>query len=218
MKREEMAALIDHTILKPAATADQVLEAAWLAFQSGCASVCVNSSRVRLLADRGPDDMLTVCSVVGFPLGAVPRSIKAAEARQAQDDWATEFDMVIDIGLLKDGDRTGVERDIAAVRSATEGRVLKVILETAALTDAEIVTGCLISRDAGADFVKTSTGFHAAGGATPSAVALMAKTVPDLGVKASGGITDLPRALAMLEAGATRLGCSATETILDSLD
>lgn len=217
MTESEFAALIDYTILKPESSAEDVLAAAEAALRLGCASVCVNSSRLRLLADRGPGDALPVTTVLGFPLGAVPTPVKVAEAEQAVGDWATEFDMVIDFGRLKDGDLAAVERDIAAVRSVTEGRVLKVILETAALTDAEIRTGCLISRDAGADFVKTSTGFHPAGGASVAAVALMAATVPDLGVKASGGIRDLATATAMLDVGATRLGLSAVEPILAEL-
>jgi deoxyribose-phosphate aldolase len=215
MKRSAMASLIDHTVLKPEATTDEVKAATWDAYLLGCASVCVNPSRVPLAVSQGAE--VPVCTVVGFPLGVMSPSLKAAEAGQALACGATEIDMVLDFGLLKDGYLRVVERDIAAVRAVTDGALLKVILETSALTFKEVRDACLIARDAGADFVKTSTGFHSSGGATVEAVAVMAATVPDLGVKASGGIRDLPTALAMLDAGATRLGTSVTAALLADL-
>ena len=163
---------------------------------------------------------LKVACVVGFPSGAVKPEVKAFEAALAVADGADEIDMVINIELLKDGRLAELQREIEAVRRAVPApRVLKVIIESAALTDDEIVAACRASAQAGADFVKTSTGFHPAGGASTHAVALMRATVGDaLGVKASGGIRDAETALAMIDAGATRLGVSATNAILAGLE
>lgn len=210
MQRSELAALIDYTILTPEATAEQVAAVAAEAVGFGCASVCVTSARVPVAAPIVRGSGVEACTVIGFPSGSVLTEVKVAETARAVACGASEFDMVIDYGRLIDGDYAAVREDIAKVRAVVPvGMLLKVILETSALTDEQIVTGCLLSRDAGADFVKTSTGFHPTGGATVEAVRLMAKTVPDMDVKASGGIRDLDTALAMLDAGATRLGLGA---------
>ena len=154
----------------------------------------------------------------GFPSGAHQPAVKAHEAEVAVDAGATELDMVINLGLATAGEWRAVGHDIGAVRAAAPGTVLKVILESAALTDDELVQACVVAQAAGADFVKTSTGFHPAGGATVQAVSRMRTAVGDqLGVKASGGIRDAATAIAMVEAGATRLGCSASRAILDGV-
>ncbi|TKJ21840.1 deoxyribose-phosphate aldolase [Blastococcus sp. CCUG 61487] len=218
MRRSEFARLVDHTLLKSEALGADVDALVDDALAAGVAAVCVSSARVGRAAGRLTGSGVAACTVVGFPSGAVLPEAKVAEVHRAAEAGATEFDMVLDIGRLRDGDRDGVVRDIAAVRAAVpDGGLLKVILETAALDDDRIRLGCLLARDAGADFVKTSTGFHPSGGATVEAVRLMRETVPDLGVKASGGIRDLATALRMLDAGATRLGMSATVAVLAEL-
>ncbi len=162
---------------------------------------------------------LAVATVCGFPSGAHQSEVKAAEAARAVADGAGEVDMVVNLKLVKEGDFEGVREDIAAVRAACPGALLKVIIESAALTDGEIVACCEASEAAGADYVKTSTGFHPAGGASVDAVAIMAATVGGrLGVKASGGIRTTEAALAMVAAGATRLGLSGTRAILEGLE
>ncbi len=187
-------------------------------------AVCVSPSMLPLrTADRAGD--LLVATVCGFPSGKHHREVKAAEAARAVADGADEVDMVIDVGLARAGDWAGIEAEIAAVRAAVpvrpagvRGGVVKVIIESAALSDDEIVAACRAAEFAGADFVKTSTGFHPAGGASERAVALMAATVGGrLGVKASGGIRTTEAALAMVRAGATRLGLSGTAAVLDGL-
>lgn len=224
MKRADLAQLIDHTILTPQAGKQQVSAAAAEAVATGCASVCVNSARVATAAPAlagaagAAGAVVALCTVIGFPFGAVLTEAKVAETRAAAAAGATEFDMVLDLASLVDEETLLVERDIAAVRAATPpGTLLKVILETSALTPDQVVAACLAAETAGADFVKTSTGFHPSGGATPEAVALMRKTVPQLGVKASGGIRTLATARQMLDAGATRLGMSATLAVLAEL-
>lgn len=208
-----IANLIDHTLLKPEATDADVAALIDEATRLGTYSVCISPSRLPVSVPEG----LHVATVVGFPSGAVKPQIKAAEAQQAVADGAEEIDMVIDIALAKMGDFDAVEREIKAVRAVVPG-VLKVIIESAALDDAQIIACCEASERAGADFVKTSTGFHPAGGASIHAVELMAKTVGDrLGVKASGGIRTGEAAQAMIAAGATRLGLSASATILEEL-
>ena len=163
-------------------------------------------------------DGLVVCTVVGFPSGAHESEVKAAEAALAVSRGATEVDMVIDLGRAKDGDWAAVQADVAAVRAACGGALLKVILESATLTPAELSAACDAAEQGGAQFVKTSTGFHKAGGASLDAVRLMRAAVGDrLGVKASGGIRDTATALAMLDAGASRLGLSGTRAVLDGL-
>ena len=183
--RADAAALIDHTLLKPESTAADVAALVAEARDLGVLAVCVSPSRLPL-ADTGD---LVVATVCGFPSGAHASEVKAAEAKRAVADGADEVDMVINLGLAKAGDFDGVEADIRAVVEASGGALVKVIIESAALTDEEIVEACRRSEAAGADFVKTSTGFHPAGGASAHAVELMRKTVGDrLGVKASGGI------------------------------
>ena len=205
--RTRIARLIDHTLLKPEATTAQVDALIAEAADLNTYSVCVSPI---LLPVDVPDD-LHVATVCGFPSGAHATSVKAAEG-------AEEIDMVVNLRLVKEGDVDAVEADIRGVREACRGAVLKVIIESAALTDEEIVSTCRAAEAAGADFVKTSTGFHPAGGASTHAVALMRATVGErLGVKASGGIRTAADALAMVEAGANRLGLSASAAVLEGL-
>ena len=210
-----IASYIDHTMLAPQATVSQIRKLCEEAVKYHFASVCVNSCHVALCAELLKGTGVNVCTVVGFPLGAMSTKAKAFEAECAVADGAVEIDMVINVGALKDENWTFVEDDIRAVKKACEGKLLKVILETCLLTDDEIVRACQLSEAAGADYVKTSTGFSK-GGATAEAVSLMRKTVGDrLGVKASGGIRDRESALKMIEAGASRLGCSAGVKIME---
>lgn len=218
MDRATLAAMLDHTLLKPEATADEVVALCEEATDLGVAAVCVSPSMLPITAGLGVG--IDVCTVIGFPSGAHQPAVKAHETEVAVDAGATELDMVVNLGLVKAGEWLAVQDDIAAVRRASAGTALvKVIIESAALTDDEIVAACQAAEAAGADYVKTSTGFHPAGGASVAAVRLMADTVGGrLGVKASGGIRDAPSALAMVDAGATRIGCSASRSILDGLD
>ncbi len=210
-----IASYIDHTMLAPQATVSQIRKLCEEAVKYHFASVCVNSCHVALCAELLKGTDVNVCTVVGFPLGAMSTKAKAFEAECAVADGAVEIDMVINVGALKDENWTFVEDDIRAVKKACGGKLLKVILETCLLTDDEIVRACQLSEAAGADYVKTSTGFSK-GGATAEAVSLMRKTVGDrLGVKASGGIRDRESALKMIEAGASRLGCSAGVKIME---
>ena len=206
---KKIAKTIDHTLLAPDATLEKIQQLCDEADTYGFASVCVNSGYVAdAKAALGESDV-AVCSVVGFPLGAMETEAKAFEATRAIANGAREIDMVINIGWLKSGLIERVKADIEALREATEGYILKVILETSMLTREEIVTVCEIARDTGADFVKTSTGFGG-GGATVEDVHLMKETVGDtVQVKASGGVRDYTTAVAMLEAGASRIGASA---------
>jgi deoxyribose-phosphate aldolase len=204
--------MVDHTLLSPTATPSDVAALATEAAALGTYSICVSPAMLPLTFVPG----VKVATVCGFPSGKHVASIKAAEAAQAVADGADEVDMVIDLGLVKAGSLDATRAEIAAVRAAVPApKVLKVIIESAALTDEEIVAACEAAEAAGADFVKTSTGFHPAGGASAHAVALMARTVGGrLGVKASGGIRDWDTAVAMVEAGATRLGLSGTAAVL----
>lgn len=210
--RAALAALIDHTILAPEATRDQVLAVADDAAALGCASVCVSPVHLPL-GDRG----VRVCTVIGFPSGAHAVAAKVAEAEAAAGAGAHELDVVVHLGSLKAGAWDAVTAELASVRSvAPRPLVVKAILESAALTGDELVRACRCAEEAGCDFVKTSTGFSAAGGATVGAVRTMHAAVGGrLGIKASGGIRTTEQALAMLGAGATRLGCRATKAILD---
>ena len=214
---KDLAACIDHTLLKPDATAKQILDLCDEAATHGFASVCVNPCFVRLAADRLRNTRVKVCSVVGFPSGAHVSETKALEARRAIRDGAREIDMVINIGALKGGDDQLVYRDIRIVTEACVdgGAICKVIIEAALLTDDEKVRACQAARRARADFVKTSTGFGP-GGATVDDVALMAETVKGtkMGVKAAGGIRSYEDATKMIRAGATRLGASASVRIM----
>jgi deoxyribose-phosphate aldolase len=206
----DWASLIDHTLLKPEASEADIRKLCEEAAQFGFASVCVNPAWVKKASAFLKGSGVPVCTVIGFPLGATLPDVKAFEARRAIFNGATEVDMVINIGELKSGDDCAVEDDIrAVVEAAHENHVLcKVIIETALLTDDEKVRACIASKNAGADFVKTSTGF-AKGGATANDVALMRHTVGKaLGVKASGGVKGIEDARAMFEAGATRIGAS----------
>lgn len=215
----ELAKMIDHTLLKPDSSDEAFDKLVGEAVDYGFGAVCVNSARVAYVADRLRGSGVAVCSVIGFPLGAMDARAKAFEARQAVFDGATELDMVINIGALKSGDEQTALFDIRAVREAAPDPViLKVIIETCLLTEAEKIRACELSIQAGAEFVKTSTGF-AGGGATVADVALMRRIVgPDAGVKASGGIKDAKGALAMIAAGANRIGAGAGLAILKSLE
>jgi deoxyribose-phosphate aldolase len=216
MDRATLAGLIDHTLLRPEATDVEVAALCAEASELGVAAVCVSPSRLPLAAP--PRAGIAVAAVVGFPSGAHAPGVKAVEAARAVDDGATELDMVLDLGLVRAGHWAAVEAEVAAVRRAAPSVLLKVIVESAALDGDELDLACRAAEDAGADLVKTSTGFHPAGGATVEAVARMAQAVGGrLGVKASGGIRDASTALAMVDAGATRLGCSASRAILDGL-
>ncbi|WP_101950412.1 deoxyribose-phosphate aldolase [Mycobacterium sp. 3519A] len=216
--RRQVAALVDHTLLKPEATKADVQALLREAAELDVYAVCVSPTMVSTAMSFG-----TVASVVGFPSGKHVSAVKAEEARLAVSAGASEIDMGIDIGAALEGDYDAVKRDIATVFDAiTPDTVLKVIVESAALIalagEQRLVDVCGIAEDAGAHFVKTSTGFHPSGGASVRAVELMAKTVGDrLGVKASGGIRTAEVAVAMLDAGATRLGLSGTRAVLDGL-
>ena len=211
----DYAALIDHTILAPQATKEQVKQLCGEAMEYGFHSVCVNSSFVYYCAQLLKDSHVKVCTVIGFPLGAMSTAGKVAEAEQAMADGASELDMVIHVGMIKSGDWEYVKQDISSVVEAARGKAaVKVILETCLLTEEEKKTACLLAKEAGADFVKTSTGFST-GGAKAEDVALMRSVVGDaLGVKASGGIHTAEEAQAMINAGADRLGTSATLAII----
>ncbi|MCM3274123.1 deoxyribose-phosphate aldolase [Paenibacillus elgii] len=216
MTNNEIARLIDHTLLKADASREAVIRLAEEAKQYRFASVCVNPAQVKtayeVLKDT-PD--VKVCTVIGFPLGATMPEVKAFEVREAIAAGVTEVDMVINIGALKDKQDDLVEQDIRAVVEAAKGKALtKVIIETCLLTDEEKVRACRLAVKAGADFVKTSTGFST-GGATAEDIALMRKTVgPDIGVKASGGVRGLEDVQAMIKAGATRIGSSSGVSIV----
>lgn len=216
LSRAELARYVDHTLLKPEASPADVEALIAEGADLGVFSVCVSPSMLPVTTPDG----LAVATVCGFPSGKHHSAVKAAEAALSIEQGADEVDMVIDVAAALAGDYAALEADIAAVRAAVpEGRILKVIIESAALTDAAIVGACLASEAAGADFVKTSTGFHPAGGASVHAVRLMAETVGGrLGVKASGGIRTWDDAVAMIEAGATRLGLSGTRAVLDGAE
>lgn len=212
-----IARYIDHTLLKADATQDQIAQLCYEARTHHFASVCVNPANVKLCAQLLKGSDVRVCTVVGFPLGATAAPVKAYEAQNAIRDGATEIDMVINVGALKSRDYRAVSEDIAGVVSTTHAAnaLVKVILETALLTDEEKVIASQLSKVAGADFVKTSTGFGP-GGATAEDVALMRRVVgPDIGVKASGGVRNYADTQAMIAAGATRIGASAGVAIVN---
>ncbi|MFT7486948.1 MAG: deoxyribose-phosphate aldolase [Candidatus Paceibacteria bacterium] len=211
-----LGAKIDHTLLKPDATAEQVDELCEEAIRNRFASVCVNGTWVQRCAEILQGSGVLVCTVVGFPLGACTPEVKAYEARRSIENGACEIDMVLNVGALKSGRDELVERDISGLAEVCHrlGARLKVILETCLLTDEEKVRACVIAKRAGADYVKTSTGFSS-GGATLEDIALMRRTVgPAMGVKASGGVRDTAGAQAMIKAGATRIGASASVAIV----
>ena len=220
--RERVAALVDHTLLKPEATAADVRALVGEAVELGVFAVCVSPSLVSVAAQAAPAG-LAVATVAGFPSGKHVSAVKAGEAALAVESGAGEVDMVIDVGAALVGDYAAVRRDVEAVRAAVPATLLKVIVESAALLslgDADMLAAvCRAVADAGADFVKTSTGFHPAGGASMTAVSVMADVVGGrLGIKASGGIRTAADAVALLDAGATRLGLSGTRVVLDGLD
>ncbi len=214
-----MAQYIDHTILKPAASIEDVRKICGEAKKYKFASVCVNPSYIKFVAENLSGSGVTPCCVIGFPLGACTPEAKANEASDAAVNGAKEVDMVINVGAIKSNDWALVKRDIEGVVEATRGRaIVKVIIETCLLTDEEKIKACTVSKLAGAHFVKTSTGFST-GGATVADVKLMRQTVGDsMGVKASGGIKDYKTALAMIEAGASRLGTSSGADIVMAKD
>jgi deoxyribose-phosphate aldolase len=215
---EAMAKAIDHTVLKPDAVPADLEVLANEAITNGFCAVCVNSCHVALVGEHLKGSDVRVCTVVGFPLGAMHPKAKAFEAEIAVENGASEIDMVLNVGALKSGEFKIAEKDILGVRQAVgSGKVLKVIIETCLLTDREKLLACKIAESAGADFVKTSTGFSS-GGATMEDVRLMKQTVGDnMQVKASGGIKDWRTAADMLRAGATRIGTSSGVTILQDL-
>lgn len=234
MNKKEIASYIDHTLLTPTATVNQIIQLCQEADRYGFASVCVNPIYVGVAATQLKDSETKVCTVVGFPLGATPSKLKALEARNAVKNGADEVDMVIDLGAAKDGRFSEVSKDIACVvrgakimgKRMNKNVIVKVILETCYLSDYEIQTCCLCAKNAGADFVKTSTGFATPkdingnpipNGANVHHVQLMRNTVgPDMGVKASGGIRTSRLAEELIEAGANRLGTSSGVGILQN--
>lgn len=206
---------IDHTILKPETTQEQVEKILSEAKEYDFASVCVNPTWVSLAAESLKDTDVKVCTVIGFPLGANTSAVKAFETEDAIANGADEIDMVINVGALKAGNDALVLDDIKAVVDASGDKLVKVIIEACLLTDDEKVRACQLSKEAGADYVKTSTGFST-GGATVADVALMRKTVgPDMGVKASGGARSYEDAIAFIEAGASRIGASSGVAIMN---
>lgn len=210
-----IAKYIDHTILKPEATAEDVKKLCSEAREYNFASVCVNGCYAKLVSTELTGTDVKTCVVVGFPLGAMTKEAKAFETTQAIENGASEIDMVINVGALKEKNYELLKEDIEAVVNAAKGKALvKVIIETCLLTDEEKVKACEISKEAKADFVKTSTGFST-GGATKEDIALMRKTVgPEIGVKASGGVRDFKTAMDMINAGASRIGASASISIV----
>jgi deoxyribose-phosphate aldolase len=218
MTRAELALMLDHSVLKPEATRGDILEGARVVREWKVGQYCVQPGWVRAACEALAGSNAAVASVIGFPHGCEPGEIKARAAEIAVRDGAHEIDMVIQFGRLKDGDRAAVAVDILAVVRAVPGIGVKAIIEARALTDAEKTLACRIALDCGVAFVKTSTGFHPTGGATAEDVRLMRDVVgPDVGVKASGGIRTLAEARAMLEAGANRIGTSASAAILGAL-
>ncbi|QJC52147.1 deoxyribose-phosphate aldolase [Paenibacillus albicereus] len=215
-QQQQLAGMIDHTLLRADATAAEIAKLIEEARKYGFASVCVNPTWVRTAAEALAGTDVKVCTVIGFPLGATTSRVKAFETADAIASGAGEIDMVINIGALKDGRDADVEADVRGVVEAAEGKtIVKVIIETSLLTDEEKVRACECSVRAGADFVKTSTGFST-GGATAEDIALMRRTVgPDIGVKASGGVRSLEDMQRMVAAGATRIGASSGVKIME---
>lgn len=215
--KKTMASMIDHTILKASATEEMIEALCQEAIKYNFASVCINPVFVKFAAKKLSHSNVKVCTVIGFPLGANSPETKAFEATKAVEDGAHEIDMVINVGMLKSGNLKYVEDEISRVVKASKGALVKVIIETCFLTDEEKVTACKLAKNSGANFVKTSTGFGT-GGATAADVALMMKTVgASMGVKASGGIRSLSETLAVIEAGANRIGTSSGVSIIDEM-
>lgn len=218
MEKNELARMIDHTLLKPDACEDGVRKLCQEALEYKFASVCINPGYVQLCADLLKGSEVKVCTVIGFPLGATTSDTKAFETRDAIAKGAQEVDMVINVGKLKDKDFDYVKKDIEAVVNEAKGKALtKVIIETCLLNDEEKIMACKLAKEAGADFVKTSTGFST-GGATFEDIKLMRETVgANMGVKASGGVRSYEDTMKMIEAGATRIGASASIAICEGL-
>lgn len=215
--KKELAGKIDHTLLGPEATLEKVKEVTQFAIEYETASVCVSPDRLQIVSNMLKDSSVLACTVIGFPHGTQTTASKVAEAEEAAENGADELDMVINVGHLKDGNNDYVKKDIQAVVQATD-KVVKVIIETSLLTEEEKIKACQLAEEAGADFVKTSTGYTG-GGATAEDVKLMRETVSDaLQVKASGGIRSLEGCLKMLEAGADRIGTSRSRDILAECD
>jgi len=222
MKRTELARMIDHTVLGPSATREAVVKLCREAIELNAASACVDGCHARLVAEKLQGTDVKVCIVIGFPHGMAATAAKACEARTAIEDGADELDMVINVAALKEGDTEAVIEDIRTIckvaKAAPRPVLVKAILETARLTDEEKVAGARLAKEAGADFVKTSTGFGPSG-ATVEDVALLRSTVgPEMGVKAAGGIRDYETAIAMIDAGATRIGASRSIDILSGAE
>ncbi|ABR49047.1 deoxyribose-phosphate aldolase [Alkaliphilus metalliredigens QYMF] len=217
--RQQLSKYIDHTILKPETTKAQIKQVCDEARKHDFYSVCVNGSNVSYVVDQLKETDVKVTAVVGFPLGSASKETKAFETKDAITKGAHEIDMVINIGALKDKNNIYVLEDIQSVVEAAQGRaIVKVIIETCLLTEGEKVLACELSKQAGAHFVKTSTGFSS-GGATVEDIRLMRETVgPTLGVKASGGVRDTKTAMAMIDAGATRIGASTSVSIVEGTD
>jgi len=217
LDKVSLARMIDHTLLKPEATKEQILKLCYEAKEYHFATVCVNPCWVKLCAETLQGTDVGVCSVVGFPLGANTSCLKTEESKRAVADGAAEIDMVINIGRLKSNDLAFVRNDIYRVVTAAAPARVKVIIEACLLTDEEKIATCVLAKDASAHFVKTSTGFSKSG-ATVEDVTLMRKVVgQELGVKAAGGIRDLSTALSMIKAGANRIGASASVSIVSQL-
>lgn len=216
MDKKQLARMIDHTILKPEATREAVTIICKEALEYNFASVCINPANIELAAELLKGSEVKVCTVIGFPLGASTKEVKAFETKDAIEKGAQEVDMVINIGKLKDKDYNYVKEDIKAVVNEAKGKATtKVIIETCLLTEEEKVMACKLAKESGADFVKTSTGFST-GGATPEDIKLMRQTVgTELGVKASGGVRSLEDAMIVIENGATRIGASASIAICE---
>ena len=216
MNKQTLAGMIDHTVLKPATSVEDIKKVCQEAIENGFFSVCINPCNVKLGAELLKDSEVKVCTVIGFPLGANTSEVKAFETKDAIAKGADEVDMVINIGRLKDKDYDYVLKDIKAVVDAADGKALtKVILETCLLTDEEKIKACELCKEAGADYVKTSTGFST-GGATPEDIKLMRDTVgPKMGVKASGAVRSFDDAEKVINSGATRIGASSSVAIIN---
>ena len=219
MNKAQIAKMIDHTILKAEATESEIIKLCKEAIHYNFASVCVNPSMVPVAAKELKGTHVKVCTVIGFPLGATTTEVKAFETKDVIEKGATEVDMVINVGKLKERNLEYVKNDIKAVVEAAKGKALtKVIIETCLLTEEEKIIACKLSKEAGSDFVKTSTGFST-GGATVEDIKLMRETVgPEMGVKASGGVRSKKDTLAMIENGATRIGASASISIREGTE
>jgi deoxyribose-phosphate aldolase len=216
VSKEYIASIIDHTVLKADAMPEEIIKICREAKQYKFASVCINPCYVKLAAEELKGSSVKVCTVIGFPLGAASTVVKAFESKKAIEEGALEVDMVINIGMLKAGEYDYIKKDIEAVVDASKGKALsKVIIETCLLTDEEKIKVCKIAKAAGADFVKTSTGFSK-WGAKAEDIKLMRETVgPEMGIKASGGVRNYNDAVQMIEAGATRIGASSSIKIIE---